>query len=138
MKVKFTIQKDKETFKEGMFSKKEVDMYHMTATFVPTEEEKKIYNDHPLFHNFLFMQYNEMDKTSEGIFVKDVKSVDMIKYITVSQIYNSPTYKFKAYSIPRMTEIRSIILEAGNRFAENINILAALEGSEEVEFSHKN
>jgi hypothetical protein len=137
MKVKFSIQKGKETFKEGMFSKKEVDMYDMTATFTPTEQEKKIYNDHPLFHNFIFMEYNEMDKTSEGIIFKDVSSIDKIKVITVTDIYTSPSYKFKAYSINRMTEIRGFIIEAGNRFAENIEVLENLEGSEEIEFKPK-
>ena len=134
MKVKFTIKKGKETFKESMFKKTEVDMYDMTATFIPTEEEKKIFNDHPLFHDHIFMEYNEVDTFRTGlIFTKD-ESVDRTKRILVSEIYNSPTFTFKAYSIGRILELRSLILEAGDRFASSIKVLSALEGSEEVEF----
>lgn len=120
-----------------MFKKTEVDMYNMSATFVPTEQEKKIYNDHPLFHDFIFMKYDELDKHTEGLLFTKDKAVDTTKVIRVSDIYNSPTYSFKAYSVARITELRSLIIEAGNRFAENIDVLAALEGSEEYEFKSK-
>jgi len=137
MKVKFSIQKGKDTFKEGMFKKTEVDMYNMTATFTPTEQEKKIFNDHPLFHDYLFMEYNEVDKFSTGfIFTKD-DSIDRTKRILVSEIYNSPTFNFKAYSVARITELRRLIIDAGAEYAENIGVLSALEGSEEVEFKSK-
>lgn len=137
MTVKFSISKGKDTFKEGMFKKSEVDMYNLSALFTPNEVEKTIYKDHPLFHDFIFMKYNEVDKFTTGIIFTKDDSVDRNKVIKVSDIFNSSNYQFKAYSVERITELRSIILEAGQRFAKNIEVLSALEGTEEIEFSPK-
>ncbi len=66
MKVKFAIQKGKEKHKTGMVSSKEVDKYELTATFTPSEKEKKIFIEHPLFKDVIFMSYNEFDKFATG------------------------------------------------------------------------
>ena len=55
MKVKFTIQTGKEKLKTGMLSSKEIDNYELNATFTPSEKEKKIFNDHPLFKEMIFI-----------------------------------------------------------------------------------
>ena len=134
MKVTFSIQKGKESEKDGMFSKKEVDMYTLTATFTPSKEETKIYNEHPLFKNLLFMKYNELDKWVTGIVFKDKKAEDRVKQISVGSIFQSNTYTFRAYSIPRITELRSLVIEAGQQFANTVDILQGLEGIDEQTF----
>lgn len=137
MKVKFAIQKAQETEKDGMFSKKQVDMYTLTATFTPSELEKKIFNDHPLFKEMLFMKYNEVDKFSTGFIFTEKHAVDNDKKISVGSIYTSPTYTFRAYSVQRIVELRGLIMEAGENFADNVKVLEKLEGSDEVEFKPK-
>ena len=94
MKVKFTIEKGTEEEKDGMFKTKKVDMYNLTATFTPSQIDKKIITNHPLFLNVLFMKYNELDKWMTGIIFKDKQAQDKVKEISVGSIYNSPTYTF--------------------------------------------
>lgn len=137
MKVKFAIQKSQETEKDGMFSKKQIDLYTLTATFAPSELEKKIFNDHPLFKDMLFMEYNEMDKWTTGLIFKDKHAADLQKRISVGSIYSSPTYSFRAYSVQRIVELRALVMEAGENFANNVKVLEKLEGSDEVEFKPK-
>lgn len=138
MKVKFTVQKGQETEGGGLLSKgKQIDMYNLTATFTPSELEKKIFNDHPLFKDMLFMEYNELDKFTTGLIFKDKHAVDQTKRIYVGSIYNSPTYSFRAYSVQRIVELRGLIMEAGENFANNVKVLERLEGSDEVEFKPK-
>jgi hypothetical protein len=135
MKVKFTIQKGKETVKTGLVSSKEVDKYTLMATFTPSELEKKIFNDHPLFKDVLFMQYNELDRFATGFLnLGAQQAVDQNKAIYVGHIYGSPTFQFRAYSVSRIIELRKIILDAGEIFAHNVKILEGLIGSEEIEF----
>ena len=137
MKVKFTVQKAQETEKDGMFSKKQVDMYTLTATFTPSELEKKIFNEHPLFKEMLFMEYNELDKFTTGIVFTEKNAIDTTKRIYVKEIYNSPSYRFKAYSVGRIVDLRELVKEAGNNFAYTVKILEGLEGSDEIEFKAK-
>lgn len=138
MKVKFTVQRGQETEGKGLLSKgKQVDMYTLSATFTPSELEKKIFNDHPLFKEMLFMEYNELDKYTSGLIFKDTTAVDHTKRISVAQIYNSPTYSFRAYSVQRIVELRGLVMEAGENFANNVKVLERLEGSDEVEFKPK-
>jgi len=137
MKVKFAVQRGQETEKDGMFSKKQVDMYTLTATFTPSELEKKIFNDHPLFKDMMFMEYSELDKWTTGLIFKDKQAADVQKRISVGSIYSSPTYSFRAYSVQRIVELRGLVLEAGETFASNVKILEKLEGSDEVEFKPK-
>lgn len=139
MKVQFSIQKGRETEKTGMFSTKEVDKYELIATFTPSEKEKKIYNDHPLFKDMIFMEYNEVDKFHASFLgavtgVGKETVVDNTKWILVKNIYDSPSYKFRAYSVGRICELRNLVLEAGKTFADNVKILEELEGENEVEF----
>jgi len=142
MKVKFSIQKGKETEKTGMFSSKEVDKYELTATFTPSEKEKKIYNDHPLFKDMVFMEYNELDKFHASLLgavtgIGKETVVDNTKLIFVKDIYDSPAYKFKAFSVGRICQLRGLVLEAGETFAGNVKILEELEGEVEIEFKPK-
>ena len=135
MKVKFSIQKEKESIKTGTFSKKEVDKYELTATFTPSEKEKKIYNEHPLFQDMVFMEYNELDKFATGFLgMGKEEAVDTTKAIYVKDIYNSPSYKFRAYSVHRIYELRGFVLEAGKEFANVVKFLEELEGTNEIEF----
>lgn len=138
MKVKFTIQKGKEKLKTGMLSSKEVDKYDLNATFTPSEIEKKIFNDHPLFKEMTFMRYNETDKFATGFLgLGKEEAMDQTKIISVGSIYDSPTYAFRAYSVERIVELRDLVLEAGENFAGNVKVLEKLEGSDEVEFKPK-
>jgi len=138
MKVKFSVQKGQETEGGGVFSKgKQIDMYTLTATFTPSELEKKIFNDHPLFKDMLFMEYNELDKFTTGFILTEKHAVDTTKKIRVGSIYDSPTYNFRAYSVQRIVELRALIMEAGENFADNVKVLEKLEGSDEVEFKPK-
>jgi len=135
MKVKFSIQKEKESIKTGMFSKEELDKYELTATFTPSEKEKKIYNEHPLFQDMVFMQYNELDKFATGMLgLGKEETVDRSKIIRVKDIYSSPSYKFRAYSVNRIYELRGFVLEAGKDFANVVKFLEELEGANEIEF----
>lgn len=137
MKVKFTVEKGQDTESSGMFSKKQVDKYELIATFTPSELEKKIYNDHPLFKEMIFMEYSETDKFSTGFIFTEKHVEDKSKRLLVKSIYDSPTFKFRAFSVPRITELRGLIMEAGERFAENVKVLERLLGSDEVEFKPK-
>ena len=135
MKVKFSIKKEKETIKTGTFSKKDIDKYELTTTFSPSEKEKKIFNEHPLFQDMVFMEYNELDKFATGFLnLGKELTVDKTKVIFVKDIYNSPSYKFRAYSVNRIYELRGFVLEAGKNFANVIKFLEELEGTNEIEF----
>lgn len=134
MKVKFTIEQASEEEKDGMFKTKQVDMYKLKATFTPSELDKKTINNHPLLNKVLFMQYNELDKWETGLIFKDKHAEDKIKQISVGEIYNSPTYIFRAYSVPRIEELRSLVIEAGQNFARLIDMMNKLESSDEIEF----
>ena len=138
MKVKFAIQKGKEKLKTGMLSSKEVDKYELTATFTPSEIEKKIFNDHPLFKEMTFMAYNEVDKFATGFLgLGKEQTADLTKQISVGSIYSSPTYTFRAYSVVRIVELRGLVIEAGDNFVNNVKVLEELEGSDEIEFKPK-
>ena len=138
MKVNFKVQKGQETEGKSLLSKgKQIDMYTLTATFTPSELEKKIFNDHPLFKVMLFMEYNEVDKHTSGVIFKDTTAVDHTKRIYVEQIYTSPTYTFRAYSVQRIVELRVLVMEAGENFATNVKVLERLEGTDEIEFKTK-
>ncbi len=135
MKIKFTIEKSTESEKDGMFKKVDIDMYLLTATFTPSEIDKRIIINHPLSKRVLFMKYNELDKWTTGIIFKDKQSKDKEKVISVGEIFDSPTYAFRAYSIPRIIELRNLVIEAGESFSETINIMEKLEGSDEIDFA---
>ncbi len=134
MKIKFTIEKGIETEKDGMFKKKEIEMYTLTAHFNPTNKETSTYNQHPLFRNVLFMKYNELDKWTTGLIFKDKKAEDKVKLISVGNIFDSSSYSFRAYSVPRIIELRKIVIEATQDFTDSADILQRLEGSDEIEF----
>jgi len=139
MKVKFTIQKGKEKLKTGMLSSKEIDNYELNATFTPSEKEKKIFNDHPLFKEMIFMEYNEIDKFHASILgsitgIGKQETVDRTKQISVGSIYSSPTYAFRAHSVARIVELRGLVIEAGESFANIVKVLEGLEGTDEIEF----
>lgn len=139
MKVKFTIQQGRESVKTGLLTNKEVDRYVLSATFTPSELEKKIFNEHPLFKDVVFMQYNELDRFAAGFLnLGAQQAVDQNKVIYVGNIYGSPTFQFRAYSVSRIIELRKIILDAGEIFAYNVKILERLIGSEETEFKYPN
>jgi len=135
MKIKFTIKQGVETEKDGMFKTKEVEMYTLMAYFNPAETETKIFKQHPLFRNVLFMKYNEMDKWTTGIIFKDKKAEDRIKQISVGHIFDNPSYEFRAYSVPRILELRGLVINAGQEFTDTANILKQLEGEDEIEFT---
>lgn len=138
MKVKFSIQKEKESIKTGMFSSNDVDKYELTATFTPSEKEKKIYNEHPLFQDMVFMEFNELDKFATGMLgLGKEQTVDISKAIYVKNIYSSPSYKFRAYSVNRIYELRGLVLKAGENFADIVKFLEELEGTSEIEFKPK-
>lgn len=134
MKVKFTIEKETETEKDGVFKTKEVDMYILTATFTLSVSEEKIYNEHPLFKNLVFLEYNEVDKWTTGIIFKEKQAVDRNKQITIESIFSYPEYTFRAYSVPRIVELRKLVVDAGIQFAKTIEVLEKLEGSDEFDF----
>jgi hypothetical protein len=134
MKVTFTIKKGIETEKDGIFKTKNVNMYNLTASFIPSELEKKIFNEHPLFKNIIFMEYNELDKWTTGLIFKDKHQKDRIKRILVKAIFKSSDYIFRAYSIKRILELRILVIKAGIQFANIIEILEKLEGTDEFNF----
>ena len=135
MKVKFAIQKGQETVKTGLLSKETLDHYTMTATFTPSEFERKIYNDHPLFKKMIFLQYDETKVSSQGLLFKDKVVTDMIKTIYTESIYSSGTYAYKAYHISDMVNMRALIIDAVKTFVSNINILSSLVESTEMEYT---
>ena len=134
MKVKFTIKKGTETEKDGIFKTKEINMYSLTALFTPSDLEKRIFEEHPLFKNIVFMEYNELDKWITGLIFKDKQQVDRIKQISVNSIFKSSDYIFRAYSIPRILELRKLVIEAGVKFANTVDTLEKLEGTDEFDF----
>ena len=135
MKLKFNIEKNKETEKSGMFKKNEVDMYLLTASFYPTEKESKIFLEHPLFKHLVFMEYNEVDKWVSGLIFKDKHQVDKIKQISVNSIFVNSDYTFRAYSINRILELRLLVVEAVKSFVKTVAILEKLEGTEEFDIT---
>lgn len=138
MKVKFTIKKGCEIEKDGIFKTKEIDMYTLTAYFSPSNLEKDIFKEHPLFKNIVFMEYNELDKWTTGLVFKDKQQQDRIKQISVNSIFKSSDYTFRAYSIPRIIELRKLVIKSGIQFANTIETLKKLEGTDEFEFTSEN
>jgi len=132
MKLKFSIEKSKESEKSGMFKKNEIDMYLLTASFYPTENESKIFLEHPLFRYLVFMEYNEVDKWVSGLIFKDKHQTDRIKQISVNSIFANSNYIFRAYSIKRILELRSLVVEAVENFVKTVDVLKRLEGTEEI------
>jgi len=133
MNLRFKIEKSKETEKSGMFKKSEVDMYLLTASFIPSEKESKVFLEHPLFRQLVFMEYNEVDKWVTGLIFKDKQQADRIKQISVNSIFANSDYTFRAYSIKRILELRSIVISAVENFVKTVDILNKLEGEEEIE-----
>jgi hypothetical protein len=134
MKVKFTIKRGTETEKDGMFKTKEINMYTLIASFNPSELEKSIFNEHPLFKDIIFMEYNEVDKWVTGFIFKDKQQADRIKQISINSIFKFSEYVFRAYSIPRILELRKLVIESGIQFANTIDTLEKLEGTDEFDF----
>lgn len=134
MKIKFTIEKGTESEKEGLFKKKNVEMYTLTAFFSASDNETTTFSHHPLFRNVLFMKYNELDKWTTGLIFKDKKAADREKIISVGDIFDNTNYSFRAYSVQRILELRTLVVEAGQNFTNAADILQRLEGSEEIEF----
>jgi hypothetical protein len=122
-----------ETEKSGMFKKNEVDMYLLTASFIPTEKESKIFLEHPLFKHLVFMEYNEVDKWVSGIIFKDKHQADRIKQISVNSIFANSDYTFRAYSIKRILELRELVITAVENFVKTVDVLEKLEGTEQID-----
>jgi GYF domain 2 len=117
MKVKFSIRKEKE--KPETSSGKEADVYIFSATFTLSESEQKICDEHPLFREMVFMEYNEPDGA---------------KRILVDAMYKSQALTFTAYSVEQIAELKSRIIEASENLVKKISELKSLESSEEMEF----
>src|ERR1035437_4767844 len=129
MKVKFTVQKGQETESGGMFSKdKQKDLYIFTSTFYPTEMEKKIYNDHPLFKSLIFMKYHTLGGfyTGRTASILEGREISTLKVLRAEDIYNSPTLNLKVSSISNLIDLRELITEAGQLFANNVKVLDQL------------
>lgn len=135
MKLKFKIEKSREIEKSGVFKKTEVDMYLLTASFNPSEKESKVFLEHPLFKQLIFMEYNEVDKWVTGLVFTDKQQADRIKQISVNSIFANSDYTFRAYSIKRILEFRNIVISAVETFVKTVDILEKLEGIEEIEIN---
>ncbi len=135
MKLEFKIEKNIETEKSGMFKKDTIHMYILTASFQPAENEKAIFKEHPLFKDLVFMEYNEVDRWVTGLIFKDKHQKDRIKRISMSQIFDKSNYKFRAYSIKRITELRALVVSAVKDFVEIVDIVEKLEGNEEIDIT---
>lgn len=139
MKVSFSIEKGQEIEGGGLLSKGTVvHKYVMRATFVPTELEKKVFNDHPLFQSMVFMRYSEVDKWSTGLIFQDKHQADVQKVIQIKDIYSTATYQFRAYSVNRILELRQLVKEAVVNFMQAVDILEKLEGTEVYEPQREN
>jgi hypothetical protein len=57
--------------------------------------------------------------------------------ILIKDIYDSPSYRFRAYSVNRIYELRGFVLAAGEEFANVVKFLEELEGTNEIEFKPK-
>ena len=53
---------------------------------------------------------------------------------SVNSIFKSSNYIFRAYSIPRILELRKLVIKAGIQFANTVDTLGKLEGTDEFNF----
>lgn len=118
MKVKISIdQQSKSGFLSGTSH-----IYKLNVQFQLNEKEKKIFNDHPLFQDMIFMHY------AAG------KKKDIPMRITAKDIYTARPISIEATSVNEVIDFRNEINTAAENFANYINILTDILGGKEVTY----
>jgi hypothetical protein len=118
MKVKISIdQQTKSGFLSGTSHS-----YKLNVQFQLNEKEKKIFNDHPLFQNMIFMQY------AAG------KKKDIPMSITAKDIYTSRPISIEATSVNEVIDFRNEIDARAESFVTYLDILTDILGGREISY----
>lgn len=118
MKVTLSIDQAQ---KSGFFSGT-TNSYKMNVQFKLNEKEKKIFNDHPLFQEMIFMEYYTGKKK------------DYAMWISAKDIYTSKPISIDATSVNELIDFRNEIDTAAKTFVNYINILTDILGGAEIAY----
>lgn len=118
MKVKISIDQQS---KSGFFSGT-THSYKLNLQFQLNEKEKKIFNDHPLFQDMIFMRYMAGKK-------KDIPMT-----ITAKDIYTSRAISIDASGVNELIEFRNEVNSAAESFVGYMNILSDILGGRELTY----
>jgi len=118
MKVKISINQDT---KKGFFSGT-THSYKVNANFTLNEKEMKIFNDHPLFQDMIFMskRYGEKD-------------YQVINY-TAKDIFEGRPFEVTANGVNEVVSWRDEIASSAENFVGYINTLEGLIAERELTF----
>ena len=118
--MKLTLSID-QAQKSGFFSGT-TNSYKMNVQFKLNENEKKIFNDHPLFQDMTFMQYYAGKKK------------DIPMRISAKDIYTAKSISIDATSVNELIDFRNEINSAAEAFVNYIKILTDILGGAEVSY----
>lgn len=121
MKLKLSIDQAQKT---GFFSGT-TNSYKINVQFKLNEKEKKIFNDHPLFQDLVFIN------TLVG------KKKDITLYVTAKDIYTAKQISVDVFSINELINFRNEINSAAENFVKYIDILSGILGGVEVDYGEE-
>lgn len=120
MKVTISIDQQAKATMFGLGSTKH--SYKLNVLFKLAEKEKKIFNDHPLLQEMIFMEY------LQG------KRRDIPLNITAKDIYTGRPISMEANSINEMIDFRNEVNSAAEKFVGYIDILSDILGGKEMSY----
>lgn len=121
MKLKLSIDQAQKT---GFFSGT-TNSYKINVQFKLNEKEKKIFNDHPLFQDLVFIN------TMVG------KKKDINLFVTAKDIYAAKQISVDVFSINELINFRNEINLAAENFVKYIDILSGILGGVEVDYGEE-
>lgn len=118
--MKVTISIDQQS-KSGFLSGT-THSYKMNVQFKLNDNERKVFNDHPLFQDMVVLKYLVGKK-------KDYEAV-----VTAKQVYESKPITIEAFGINDIIDYRNEINSAAEKFVNYLNILTDILGAKEVTY----
>lgn len=99
--------------------------YNLNVQFKLNEKEKKVFNEHPLFQDMIFMSYLAGKKK------------DLELHITGKHIYEAKPITIEASGVNEVIDYRNEVVKAGEIFANYVGILSDLIGAKEMTFGEE-
>lgn len=120
MKVTISIDQQAKSSMFGLGSTKH--SYKLNVQFKLNEKEKKIFNEHPLFQDMIFMQY------AIG------KKKDIPVNITAKDIYDGRAISINTATVNDLIEFRNEFNEAAKSFVSYVDMLSDILGGRELTY----
>lgn len=120
MKVTISIDQQAKSSMFGLGSTKH--SYKLNVQFKLNEKEKKIFNEHPLFQDMIFMQY------AIG------KKKDIPVNITAKDIYEGRAISINTATVNDLIEFRNDFNEAAKSFVSYVDMLSDILGGRELTY----